>query len=113
MIFKFFQESDIEIVECLCTEHKGKEMLNKKFNLSVSHVYDCMFNANSDFNMKFEQLCKHLDVKNEEWKLDDTNVETRKQEYSVDMGSLGTPKNITDQVRSNFFVASMPWNISM
>ena len=84
----------------MCAEHKGKEVLNRTFNLSVSHIFNCLF-TDSEFNSKLIKSSKYLNMKCEDWSVkSESNMETRKQEYSINLGSLGTAKNFVEQVSS-------------
>ena len=99
VISVYNKATDDELVECNCTDHTGKQMLNKVFNLSVNHVYDCMF-TDSDFNLKYWKKVKFENIKAHEWTKSETpgELESRKLEYSIDLGAFGCPKNIEDQV---------------
>lgn len=91
----------------MCKEHTGKEMMNKTFNLSVNHAFNCIF-TDSDFNLKYWKAVKFENIKTNEWTLsDDKNPkreETRKLEYTIDLGAFGCPKNVEDQVSCNFLI---------
>ncbi len=101
LIFNFEAvESNDEAVECMCKEHTGKEMLNKIFNMSVNHAFDCIF-TDSDFNLKYWKKVKFDNIKACEWtkSTDNKNEETRQLEYTIDLGAFGCPKNVEKQVR--------------
>ncbi|RNA27101.1 GRAM domain-containing 1A isoform X3 [Brachionus plicatilis] len=87
-------ESNLEDkkVECDCTSHEGKELLNNTYDLSVDFIFDCLFNTKSDFNKAYLAANKFLNLKPEEW-IDDT----RKLEYNVDVGAFGKTNNIENQ----------------
>ena len=82
----------------MCSEHVGKEYLNKIFNISVEHLYKCLF-TECEFNTKYMNACKYKDFKSTEWSLNENGEETRIQEYTIDLGALGTPKSVVNQVR--------------
>jgi hypothetical protein len=84
----------------MCKEHKGKEMLNKVFNMSVEHAFNCIF-LDSDFNLKYWKAVKFENVNSNEWTSsgNENGEETRKLEYTIDLGAFGCPKNVEHQVR--------------
>ncbi len=98
--FPFLATND-EIVECMCKEHKGKEMLNKIFNMSVQHAFNCIF-LDSDFNLKYWKAVKFENVNSNEWTSsgNGNGEETRKLEYTIDLGAFGSPKNYEHQTIS-------------
>lgn len=83
---------DDKKVECDCSSHEGKELLNNVYNLSVDFVFDCLFNTESDFNKAYLAANKFLNLKSEEW-IDDT----RTLVYNVDVGTFGKTNNTEKQ----------------
>ena len=94
------EESETEILEdvqCSCGEHDGKQMLNIKLNYSVEALYDCIFNY-SDFCRKYWKARKIANEKLADWVPDEAGLQTRRIEYTIDIGALGNPLNIEYQV---------------
>ena len=97
------QEVDYSI-KCSCQEHNGKEMLNIVFNLSVNYLWESLF-GHTEFCRKYWETRKFHNFKITEWKPVNTFV-MRQLEYIVDLGTIGRPKNIEDQVCLCFFIVT-------
>ncbi|CAM6002993.1 unnamed protein product [Sphagnum balticum] len=99
----FVQVEHLEVnnsaYQCSCTQHEGREMLNANFNISVDHVFECMFGANSEFLKKMNiHFKRHFSTDTEDWKLVDS-IKTRTLNFTVELGPpFGTPMTIETQV---------------
>ena len=83
----------------MCSEHVGKEMINKSFNISLAHLYECIF-TESALSQKLRTLSKMKEFKSTEWSPpNESGEETRKLENVIDLGALGSPKTFVEQVR--------------
>lgn len=90
-------EQEIEYTaKCSCGEHQGKEMLNLVFNLSVNYLWESLF-GHTEFCKKYWESRKFGNFKITDWKAVNTFV-MRQLEYTVDLGTIGRPKNTEDQV---------------
>lgn len=90
-------------VKCNCSEHTGKEMLNKVFNLSVNYIWECLF-GHTEFCSKYWSSRKFSNMKISEWKkLNEKDpFPSRQLEYAVDLGIIGRPNNTESQVKLSF-----------
>ncbi|CAF0889587.1 unnamed protein product [Brachionus calyciflorus] len=79
-------------IECNCSNHEGKELLNKAYDLSVDFIYNCLFNTDSEFNKAYLLANKFINLKANEWAND-----IRTLEYNIDLGAFGSAKNVEKQ----------------
>jgi hypothetical protein len=100
-------ESEMEDnVTCDCSEHKGQEMLNRNYDLSVNALWECIF-GHTEFCKKYWDSRKFFDFNKTDWKLRSDSMPARHLEYKVDLGrAIGKPTNSEDQVifLSNFIL---------
>ena len=86
-------------MQCLCSEHVGREMLNKVFNLNANYIWECLF-GHTVFCTKYWDNRKFSKMNIGEWKkLNPTDpFPSRQLNYLVDLGMLGHPNNTESQV---------------
>ena len=77
---------DNEVVKCMCKEHNGKEMLNKIYQMSVNHAFDCIF-TDSDFNLKYWKAVKFENIKTRKLKVILLNMQYQSKKTSSEIVS--------------------------
>ena len=91
---------DMSPIQCNCSEHTGKEMLNINYNLNVNNLFEALF-GHTEFCVKFWESRKFFDMKIGEWETVD-EIRTRRLEYNVQLNSpvpnIKQCKNTEDQV---------------
>lgn len=91
--------------ECGCKDHTGVIMLSKVINLSIDHLYECLFGMN-EFYLKFARLRKMSDLVVGEWQtklLNGFEIKTRDVEYIIGItsafsGSKSLRTNLQERV---------------
>jgi hypothetical protein len=83
-------------VNCSCDEHKGVELINKKFNLSLEKMMNCIF-EDSEFNRKFMVYRKLSNVVINQFVNNKRTVE-----YTINLTGFGSVKTIEWQVRLTY-----------
>ena len=48
---------EFDVLSCSCSEHMGKECLNKAYKMDIEYLYNCLFGYN-EFHIAFSQLRK-------------------------------------------------------
>lgn len=86
-----------DVVKCECEKHEGREMLNEVFKLSVNYLWECIF-GHTESCRKYWDSRKFSNLKVGPWKLVN-NFPMRQLEFNVDLGPVGKPKNVEDQVK--------------
>jgi hypothetical protein len=79
-------------VGCQCDDHPGKELINKRYSLSVDYMKELLFTQNSMMSA-FWKYRKLENVRLSEW------VDGKQHlDYSMNLGAFGTAKNYEDLV---------------
>ena len=63
--------------------------------MDVGTLANCFYN-NESFIKKYWDICKYYDIKSTDWESVDS-VESRKLEFTVDLGVIGKPRNFEEQ----------------
>ncbi len=87
-----------ERVSCECEEHPGRELINRTFNLSVKRLKQLIF-TDSEVVRKFWKYRKLSNVQVTDW------IDGCQQlDYSMNLGPLGTGKNVDNRVVDSLFI---------
>ena len=87
-------------VKCPCEEHVGKETMSVFVDADVDFIFDCLF-SDTPFRAAFWLDRKFADPNMEEWTTSpDDGCKTTRLQYSIDLGALGTVKNIENIARN-------------
>ena len=86
--------------KCSCSSHQGKQMLDRVFDLSVNFLWESLFGP-TEFCRQYWESRKFYNFTISEWTRVDSCVR-RTLDYSVNLGALGQPKNVEEQVRHKY-----------
>ena len=95
--------------KCSCSSHQGKQMLDRVFDLSVNFLWESLFGP-TEFCRQYWESRKFYNFTISEWTRVDSCVR-RTLDYSVNLGALGQPKNVEEQVRHKykFYIILSSW----